>query len=74
MVFYQLAYNAKPNVISRDQLDPIQVHSQVKATGKYNYEEAKIQLPSNINLTYWINLVKIIGTTNFHNFLNLVFR
>ena len=32
-------------MLTRNQIDPI----QVKATGRYNYEEVKIQLPSNIN-------------------------
>ena len=46
----RLAYNAKPNVILNiEQFDPIKVHERVRSTGKYNYEEAKIQLPSRIN-------------------------
>ena len=29
--------------------DPICIHAQVRETGKYNFEETKIQLPSKIN-------------------------
>ena len=46
----QRAYSLKPNsVISNRDFDPVRVHKQVRDTGKYNYEQAKIQLPSNIN-------------------------
>ena len=55
----RLAYNARPNVVlASEQFDPIEVHKQVRATGKYNYEEAKIQLPSQINFDLLAELSK----------------
>ena len=63
----RLAYNAKPNVVlSRNQFDPIQVHSHVKATDRYNYEEAKIQLPSNINFAFLDEISK--DYWDYHSF------
>ena len=45
-----LNQSLKPNVIlNEEQFDPVRVHNIVKATGKYNFEEAKIQMPSTIN-------------------------
>ena len=46
----QIASSLKPNVVLKDDhFDPIAVHKTVRSTGKYNFEGAKIQLPSNIN-------------------------
>ena len=46
----KLAYSVKPNVVlNSDNFNPVTVHKMVKSTGKYNFEEAKIQLPSNVN-------------------------
>ena len=37
------------HVLTAEKFDPIRVHKQVRETGKHNFEEAKIQLPSKIN-------------------------
>ena len=43
----------KPNcVLNTNTFDPIKTHQVVEATGKYNFEEARIQLPSKINFEY----------------------
>ena len=39
-------------VLNTNTFDPIKTHYIVEATGKYNFKEAKIQLPSEINLDY----------------------
>ena len=33
----------------RKKFDPVYIHKQVRETGRYNFEEAKIQLPSKMN-------------------------
>ena len=46
----QRAYSLVPNSIITDKnFDPVRLYKQVRNTGKYNYEQAKIQLPSDIN-------------------------
>ena len=46
----QRAYSLVPNSIITDKnFDPVWMYNQVRDTGKYNYEQAKIQLPSDIN-------------------------
>ena len=45
-----IASSLKPNVIVQDRdFDPVAVHKVVRATGKFNFEGAKVQLPSKIN-------------------------
>ena len=45
-----IASSLKPNkVLSDKDFDPVLCHKEVKATGVYNFQQAKIQLPSNIN-------------------------
>ena len=45
-----MSTSLKPNyVLTAENFDPMWVHKQVRKTGKYNFEEAKIQLPSKIN-------------------------
>ena len=40
----------RPNcVLTEDKFDPVHIHTQVRKTGRYNFEEVKIQLPSKIN-------------------------
>ena len=46
----KIASSLKPIVVLKDeQFDPIAVPKTVRGTGKYNFEGAKIQLPSKIN-------------------------
>ena len=46
----RFASSLKPNsIVSEKDFCPIRVHKAVRATGKHNFEEAKILLPSNIN-------------------------
>ena len=46
----QRAYSLKPNsIITNKDFDPVKIHKQVRDTGKYNSEQAKIQLPFDIN-------------------------
>ena len=46
----RFATSLKPNIVlTQAEFNPIAVHNQVRATGKYNFQEAKIQLPSDIN-------------------------
>ena len=46
----KMSTSLKPNyVLTAENFDPMWVHKQVRKTGKYNFEEAKIQLPSKIN-------------------------
>ena len=53
----QIASSLKPNVVLKDDdFDPIAIHRIVRGTGKYNFEGAKIQLPSNINLNLLLRL------------------
>ena len=43
-------HSLRPNkVLTYHEFDPIKVHSEVKRTGSYNFQQAKIQLPSKIN-------------------------
>ena len=43
----KMSTSLKPNyVLTAGNFDPMWVHKQVRKTGKYNFEEAKIQLPS----------------------------
>ena len=49
----------KPNkVICKSDFSPVKVHREVRATGKYNYQEAKILLPSPINFQLFEHLAK----------------
>ena len=46
----KIGQNLKPNkILSYEEFDPVAVHNSVRATGQYNFEKAKIQLPSAIN-------------------------
>ena len=43
-------HSLKPNkVLTYTEFDPIRVHEEVKNTGLYNFQKAKVQLPSSIN-------------------------
>ena len=45
-----IASSLRPNKILNDNnFDPVLCHKEVKATGTYNFQQAKIQLPSKIN-------------------------
>ena len=40
----------KPNMFVTDEdFDPVKVHNLVRKTGCYNFQKARIQLPSRIN-------------------------
>ena len=55
----KIGYSAKPNcILSSHNFDPVKTHNVVKATNKCNFEEAKIQLPSNINFKLLEELCK----------------
>ena len=47
----------QPKVILSDNYDPVTVHHMVRNTGKYNFQDARILLPSKINFElaqgYW---------------------
>ena len=44
------AMSLKPNMVITDkEFDPVKVHNLVRQTGCYNFQKAKIQLPSKIN-------------------------
>ena len=46
----------KPNkILSYEDFDPIVVHKTIRATGKYNFEEIKIQLPQKLILNFLKN-------------------
>ena len=48
--WFRISDASKPNkFLSDNEFDPVTVHELVKSTGKPNFEEAKIQLPSKIN-------------------------
>ena len=54
-----VAMSLKPNkVICKSDFSPVEVHREVRATGKYNYQEAKILLPSPINFQLFEHLAK----------------
>ena len=43
-------FSSIPNeVYNSTEFDPVKVHHKVLATGKYNFQEARIQVPSDIN-------------------------
>ena len=45
-----IASSLRPNkVLDDSNFDPVWCHKEVKATGTYNFQQAKIQLPSRIN-------------------------
>ena len=45
-----IASSLKPNKVLNDSnFDPVACHKEVRATGTYNFQQAKIQLPSKIN-------------------------
>ena len=47
---FRISGALKPHkVLSDNEFDPVKVHELIKSTGKPNFEEAKIQLPSKIN-------------------------
>ena len=54
-----VARSLKPNkVICKSDFSPVEVHREVRATGKYNYQKAKILLPSAINFQFFEHLAK----------------
>ena len=55
----KIGQSLKPNkILSYEEFDPVTVHNTVRATGKPNFEGAKIQLPSKINFTLFEELCK----------------
>ena len=55
----KIGQSLKPNkILSYEEFDPVTVHKTVRATGKPNFEGAKIQLPSKINFTLFKELCK----------------
>ena len=55
----KISQSLKPNkILSHKEYDPVTVHKTERATGKPNFEEAKIQLPSKINFKLFEELCK----------------
>ena len=48
----------KPKVILSDNYDPVAVHHMVRNTGKYNFQDARILLPSKINFELFEELAQ----------------
>ena len=70
----QIASSLKPNVVLKDDhFDPIAVHKTVRSTGKYNFDGAKIQLPSNINFHVLEHLAHDYWDYQLPYFLNFRF-
>ena len=54
-----VARSLRPNkAICNSDFSPVEVHREVRATGKYNYQKAKILLPSPINFQLFEHLAK----------------
>ena len=54
----QTGLSLKPKVILSDNYDPVAVHHMVRNTGKYNFQDARILLPSKINFELFEELAQ----------------
>ena len=53
----RIGHSLKPNkILTYTDFDPVKVHAEVKATGQFNFQNAKIQLPSKINFKLFESL------------------
>ena len=71
---FSISQSLRPNrILTQDTFDPVATYKAVKATGKYNFQEAKIQLPSKVNFTLFEYLCKDYWDYNLSYFIKFGF-